>query len=122
MLVAPDIRQLSRLCIEELSEALITERRNYKSASFELDKAQQCIIDTPKKFIRVVAPAGSGKTRTLIAKTAHILNTERTAKVLCLTFTNAAKEEFLKRAQEVGTQISNRIHVSTLSTGQKLAE
>lgn len=116
MLVAPDIRQLSRLCIEELSEALITERKNYKSASFELDDAQQCVIDTPKKFIRVVAPAGSGKTRTLIAKTAHILNTERNAKVLCLTFTNAAKEEFLKRAQEVGTQISNRIQVSTLNS------
>lgn len=116
MLVAPDIRQLSRLCISELSKALITERQNYKSASFELDDAQQHIIDTPKKFIRVVAPAGSGKTRTLIAKTAHILNTEKTAKVLCLTFTNAAKEEFLRRAQEMGTQVSSRICVSTLNS------
>ncbi|XGV96897.1 MAG: UvrD-helicase domain-containing protein [Leptolyngbya sp. BL-A-14] len=110
-----DIRRLSRACIQELSKTLITERKNRVAPEFILDDFQQKIIESQAKFIRVIAPAGSGKTRTLLAKAAEVLDYNSNARILCLSFTNAAAKEFQDRARSLHASLSSRLQVSTLN-------
>jgi DNA helicase II / ATP-dependent DNA helicase PcrA len=110
-----NIRALSKEYIKEITHHLKTEREDRIAPDFKLDKYQKKLIESNSKFIRVIAPAGSGKTRTLLAKAVEELKTNRKAKVLCLTFTNAAVNEFNKQSQILDDYFLNRLHVSTLN-------
>lgn len=110
-----DIRKLSRACIQELSRTLITERKNRVTQESALDSSQQQVVESQAQFVRVVAPAGSGKTRTLLAKAFEVLNSNRDGHILCLTFTNAAAKEFEDRARKLDPSLSSRLKVSTLN-------
>lgn len=110
-----DIRELSRAYYKNISKTLIAERKTTQLPDFELDQYQKAVLDTSADFLRVVAPAGAGKTQTLTAKTIQILSKKPKARILCLTFTNAAAGEFNQRAQKIGSTLTNRLQVSTVN-------
>ena len=111
-----DIRELSRAYYQDISRTLIAERKVHKLPDFTPDEVQQRVIDSKSKYLRVVAPAGAGKTRTLTAKAVEILSREKSARVLCLTFTNAAADEFKRKASKVSSSLTERLHVSTVNS------
>lgn len=65
----------------------------------ELNPEQLEAATTTEGFIRVVAGAGSGKTKTLTARYMYLVEMLgiSTAKILCVTFTNKAAAEMKKR-------------------------
>ncbi len=65
----------------------------------ELNPQQQEAAITTEGYIRVVAGAGSGKTRTLTARYMYLVEALgiSTANILCVTFTNKAAAEMKKR-------------------------
>ena len=65
----------------------------------ELNREQRNAATTTEGFIRVVAGAGSGKTRTLTARYMYLVEMLgiSTANILCVTFTNKAAAEMKKR-------------------------
>ena len=74
---------------------------NHKNVSTStLNTYQQEVVDCNKRFLRVVAPAGAGKTLTLIKKAESILDLKASAEILCLAFTNAAKKALEEKRSE----------------------
>ena len=68
----------------------------------ELNPEQYEAATTTEGFIRVVAGAGSGKTRTLTARYMYLVEMLgiSTANILCVTFTNKAAAEMKKRIRQ----------------------
>ena len=68
----------------------------------ELNKEQYEAATTTEGFIRVVAGAGSGKTKTLTARYMYLVEMLgiSTANILCVTFTNKAAAEMKKRIRK----------------------
>ena len=69
----------------------------------ELNPEQYEAATTTEGFIRVVAGAGSGKTKTLTARYMYLVEQLgiSTASILCVTFTNKAAAEMKKRIRKV---------------------
>ena len=69
----------------------------------ELNPEQYEAAVTTEGFIRVVAGAGSGKTKTLTARYMYLVEQLgiSTANILCVTFTNKAAAEMKKRIRKV---------------------
>lgn len=60
----------------------------------DLTKEQQTIVNTTASKVVVIAAAASGKTRTLVARTQHLLDLGVNPKsIVVITFTNSAAEE-----------------------------
>ena len=72
----------------------------------ELNQQQLAAVtyDGPKRNVMVVAGAGCGKTRTIIARAAHLVRQGTDAsRILVMTFTNRAARELRVRLKgEVG--------------------
>jgi ATP-dependent DNA helicase UvrD/PcrA len=70
----------------------------------------------------IVAGAGTGKTRTLVYRVAHLLaNGAQPERVLLLTFTRRAAHEMLSRAERLVGSVSGRVHGGTFhGTGNRL--
>lgn len=64
----------------------------------------------------VRAGPGSGKTRTLVARAAYLLQTQVPAfrRVACVTYTNAAAEEIRRRVAQCGVPTDGRLVCSTV--------
>lgn len=111
-----NIRDLADACIDEITKSLVRERRFSESAAFSLDSTQRKLVESNSNYARVLAPAGSGKTRTLLAKAEKLLSGSSRNRVLCLTFTNAAAGEFKQRAVHLAPTAQNRLDVSTVNS------
>lgn len=64
----------------------------------KLNKEQYCAATTTMGHNLIIASAGTGKTSTIVARIAHLLNSGIKAdKILLLTFTNKAASEMIER-------------------------
>lgn len=69
----------------------------------ELNTEQLEAITTTEGYVRVIAGAGSGKTKALTHRYAYLVNELgiSTSNILCVTFTNKAANEMKKRIREM---------------------
>ena len=70
----------------------------------------------------VIAGAGTGKTRTLVHRVAHLISRGvAPERILLLTFTRRAAQEMLSRAERLGGAATARVHGGTFhATGHRL--
>ena len=70
----------------------------------------------------IVAGAGTGKTRTLVYRVAHLLQRDvKPERILLLTFTRRAAHEMLTRAERLVGRVSGHVHGGTFhGTGNRL--
>ena len=70
----------------------------------KLNKLQQSVVDELDNNILLIASAGTGKTSTLAARIANIINKNRAKpeEILCLTFTNRACIEIKNKIEQTG--------------------
>ena len=76
----------------------------------ELNKEQKLAVETEAKHVRVIAGAGSGKTRVLTTRIAHLVENKgyNPRKICAITFTNKAANEMKDRVE---TMLSSNIGV-----------
>lgn len=73
-----------------------------------LDEIKKCIEE--KENFCLDAGAGSGKTHTLVSTINHLKNVNAEAKIVCITYTNNAKNEILSRLNDTNNVIVSTIH------------
>lgn len=68
-----------------------------------LNEEQKEAITSTEGYIRVIAGAGSGKTKALVSRYVYLVNEVgiSTANILCITFTNKAAKEMKKRIRNI---------------------
>lgn len=80
----------------------------------KLDRFQQAVVNAPGRSLRVVAPAGSGKTETLARRVeARVADGADPRRILLLTFDNNAKSSIVSKLQRLN--VPPGVHVSTLN-------
>ena len=91
----------------------VEPRRSVDYAA-ELNTAQHAAATHPDGPLLIVAGAGTGKTRTLVYRVAHLI--ERgvpPSRILLLTFTRRSAQEMLARAEKLVGQTSRGVHGGT---------
>jgi DNA helicase-2/ATP-dependent DNA helicase PcrA len=115
--------ELGRQAIQELeqriSRAPVDVRNALARYEPRADAHQRDVIDASGRTIRVVAPAGSGKTQTLVNRVlARVQAGTNPTRILALTFDNSAAESLRSKLREqlddLGVDVGG-IRVSTLN-------
>lgn len=85
-------------------------------AKVKYTSAQQSAIDTVSGFTRVIAGAGTGKTKTMVGRVVELLKSGVSPdEILMVTFTKAGAKEFAQRVEySMGMKIPN-LKVSTFN-------
>lgn len=81
-----------------------------------LNAAQRAAVTSPASILQVLAPPGSGKTKTLTARVAYLLSHHgyRPQDVICCTFTIKASREMRERiAKLIGDQLESKLILGT---------
>lgn len=81
-----------------------------------LNDAQRAAVTSPAPILQVLAPPGSGKTRTLTARVAYLLSHHgfRPQDVICCTFTIKASREMRERiAKLLGEELESKLILGT---------
>ena len=83
-------------------------KSQYLDSLNELQHESVCSTEGPNL---IIAGAGTGKTRVLTTRVAHIVETKLAfpSQVLCVTFTNKAAREMADRVQQLVNQSMDRI-------------
>src|SRR5690349_225585 len=80
----------------------------------ELNEAQAAAATHGDGPLLIIAGAGTGKTRTLVYRVAHLIERGvRAERILLLTFTRRAAQEMLSRAERLVGGNSKRVHGGT---------
>ncbi|HEU4622437.1 MAG TPA: UvrD-helicase domain-containing protein [Burkholderiaceae bacterium] len=89
--------------------------------SFPLNAAQRAAVHTIDRPCLVLAGAGSGKTRVIVAKIAHLIaNGYAPNQIGALTFTNKAAAEMKERADSLAKQENRSVRGLVVSTFHSL--
>ena len=82
----------------------------------ELNEAQKEAVLDEAKYLRIVAGAGSGKTRVLTMRIAHLIDEVgvKANKILAITFTNKAANEMKERIRKMVEEENNHVWISTI--------
>jgi DNA helicase-2/ATP-dependent DNA helicase PcrA len=88
----------------------------------ELNAEQAAAAEHGDGPLLIIAGAGTGKTRTLVHRVAHLIERGvRPDRILLLTFTRRAAHEMLSRAERLVGAASGRVHGGTFhATGHRL--
>ncbi len=80
----------------------------------DLNERQHAAVTAEKKYLRVIAGAGSGKTRVLTTRLLYLVDVlgYHPSRLCAITFTNKAAKEMKERLEPYG--IANRAHISTI--------
>jgi DNA helicase-2/ATP-dependent DNA helicase PcrA len=90
-------------CIEAIQQTLNYKSYPYYALDSDLDLSQQAAVTCADGPIRVLAPAGSGKTKTLVNRILYLLNQGIPAeKILALAFNKKARDEMQERLDRRG--------------------
>jgi DNA helicase-2/ATP-dependent DNA helicase PcrA len=92
-------------CIRTVQEAVHYRTLPAHELDDDLDPSQQAAVASFSGPIRVLAPAGSGKTKTLVNRILHLLNQGIAAeRVLALAFNKKARDEMQDRLERRGVR------------------
>ncbi|HSL30728.1 MAG TPA: UvrD-helicase domain-containing protein [Anaerolineales bacterium] len=92
-------------CIRTIREAVHYQTLPAYKIDDDLDPSQQAAVATVSGPIRVLAPAGSGKTKTLVNRILNLLNQGIAAeRILALAFNKKARDEMQDRLERRGVQ------------------
>src|SRR6478672_776118 len=84
------------------------------SFAHELNPAQLAAATHPGGPLLIIAGAGTGKTRTLIHRVAHLIASGVSPeRILLLTFTRRAAQEMLSRVERLVGTVSGRVEGGT---------
>lgn len=86
------------------------------SSILGLNAAQQAAVTSPSSVIQILAPPGSGKTKTLTSRVAYLLShcSYKPWNILCLTFTIKSAKEMKERiAKLIGNGMETRLVLGT---------
>ncbi|HET9587774.1 MAG TPA: UvrD-helicase domain-containing protein [Anaerolineales bacterium] len=90
-------------CIEKIRTAPNYTPRPAYTLDTDLDPGQEAAVRAVSGPIRVLAPAGSGKTKTLVNRILHLLNQGiASEKILALAFNKKARDEMQERLERKG--------------------
>ncbi len=79
-----------------------------------LNPSQQAAAAHGDGPLLIIAGAGTGKTRTLVHRVAHLIERGATPeRILLLTFTRRAAQEMLGRVERIAGSVSQRVHGGT---------
>ncbi|WP_026389572.1 ATP-dependent helicase [[Acholeplasma] multilocale] len=80
-----------------------------------LNPQQLKAVTTTKQPLRIIAGAGSGKTKVITTKIAYLIQEEKIApwKILAMTFTNKAAREMKERVEKITGQMDAKPFIST---------
>ena len=98
---------------------VVTSSRDYGA---ELNPEQYAAATHGHGPLLIIAGAGTGKTRTLVYRVAHLIDSGvAPERILLLTFTRRAAQEMLSRAERLVGTSSTRVHGGTFhATGHRL--
>lgn len=85
------------------------------SKQIELNDIQKQAVEAVENSVLIFAGAGTGKTRVLTAKIAHLIKKEKFSpdNILAVTFTNKAAEEMKSRVKEVIGPKASKVNIGT---------
>jgi DNA helicase-2/ATP-dependent DNA helicase PcrA len=97
-----DVREEQESQLDKrLVETDLDARPALKGFEPSADGDQLSLIHAPHQTIRLIAPAGSGKTQTIINRVLHLAkNGARPERILCLTFDNSAVSALREKLSE----------------------
>ena len=113
-----DVREeLERQLEERLTEIDLDARPALKAFQPSADEDQLSLIRAPHQTIRLIAPAGSGKTQTIINRVQHLAQQgTRPERILCLTFDNSAVTALRDKVTDQLSALAAPQHSFAIST------